>query len=89
MTVRDLIDYLEGFDEDMKVVIGQRQRYGTDFAYEIYDITEQIYEGFWGGSSKVVSINMGEQMGTIDYDADPDDYDDENEYDEDDWDEEE
>ena len=88
MTVREVISWLKDFDEDMEVVIGQRQRYGTDFAYGIHNIAEQIYEGFWSGSSKVVSINMDEQMGTIIYDADPDDYD-EDEYDEDDWDEEE
>lgn len=75
MTVSEVINWLEDFDSDMEIVIGQRQKYGTDFAYEIRSVEEQIYEGFWGGLSKVVSINMGKQIGTIDYDTDPDEWD--------------
>lgn len=74
MTVKELIEMLNEFDSDAEIVIGQQQRYGNDFAYEINDVSEQICEGFWFGSEKVVSINLGEQMGYINYDADVNDY---------------
>ena len=35
MTVRDLIDALECFDEDMEVRIGMIQNYGSNFAMNI------------------------------------------------------
>lgn len=74
MTVREMIELLGEFDDDAEIVIGEQQRYGNDFAYDINDVTEQIYEGFWYGEGKVVSINLGRQMGYIDYSADVDDY---------------
>ena len=38
MTVRELIEELEQFDEDEVVCIGMFQNYGTDFVMEIAEI---------------------------------------------------
>ena len=35
MTVRELIDELERFDDDMEVKIGMIQNYGSNFAMDI------------------------------------------------------
>lgn len=75
MTVRELIKALENFDDDMKVVIGMKQTYGTDFAMEIkYDIEEYGINSFYGNDYNAVVITEGRQIGSVDYDSD--DYDD-------------
>ena len=84
MRVKDLIEILETYDGDMKVKIGMRQTYGTDFAMDIeYDIEERKINAFYGKDYKAVVITQGSQCGAVVYN----DYDDDN--DEDDWDEEE
>ena len=84
MKVRDLIEELQNFDEDMEVKIGMRQRYGTDFAMDVeYDIEVRKIRAFWGSDYKAVVITQGSQCGAVVYR----DYEDDN--DEDDWDEEE
>lgn len=83
MTVRELIDALEQFDEDMEVCIGMIQRYGSDFAMNICeDIEEHSIHSFYGKNYKAVVITEGEQVGTVDYDDsdDEDEYEDEYEY---------
>ena len=75
MTVRDLIDILENYDDDMEVIIGMRQTYGTDFAMGIRDDVE-VYEinAFYGKDYKAVVITEGEQCGSVDYDGEHDDW---------------
>lgn len=74
MTVRDLIDTLKGFDDDMEVVIGMQQRYGCDFAMDIDgDIEERKVSSFYWDDYKAVVITEGCQCGTVDY---RDEYDD-------------
>ena len=70
MTVRDLIDILENFDEDMEVRIGMKQRYGTDFAMEIDDscIEEHTINAFYGDDYEAVVITEGSQCGSVKYD---------------------
>lgn len=68
MTVRELINWLEDFDEDAEVVIGMQQTYGTDFAMEIRNVSEENVNLFYGDSEdKFVVITEGSQIGSVDY----------------------
>lgn len=70
MTVRDLIEELEQFDEDMEVRIGMIQNYGSNFAMNIIDnIAEHNIRSFYGNDFKAVVITEGNQVGTVDYDG--------------------
>jgi hypothetical protein len=73
MTVRELIEALECFDDDMKVVIGMQQRYGTDFAMDIRDVEEYKVLSFYDEDYKAVVITEGEQDGSVDYSGECDD----------------
>ena len=68
MTVRELIDILEDFDEDMEVVIGMVQRYGSNFAMRVCkDVEEHMIRSFYDDDYKAVVITEGSQDGTVDY----------------------
>jgi hypothetical protein len=69
MKVRDLIEELEQFDEDMEVRIGMIQNYGSDFAMNIVeDVAEHKIRSFYGEDFKAVVLTEGNQIGTVDYD---------------------
>ena len=69
MTVRDLIDALEEFDEDMEVRIGMIQRYGSNFALSICEnVEEHTIKSWYDGNYKAVVLTEGKQIGTVDYD---------------------
>lgn len=69
MKVRDLIEELENFDEDMEVRIGMIQNYGSNFAMNIVeDVAEHKINTFYGDDFKAVVITEGNQIGTVDYD---------------------
>ena len=69
MKVRDLIDTLEQFDEDMEVRIGMIQRYGSNFAMDIVDeIAIHNINSFYGEDINAVVLTEGSQVGTVDYD---------------------
>lgn len=69
MKVRDLIEELENFDEDMEVRIGMIQNYGSNFAMNIIDdIAEHNIRAFYGKDFKAVVITEGNQVGVVDYD---------------------
>lgn len=71
MTVRDLIDTLEQFDEDMEVRIGMIQNYGSNFAMNIIDeIAAHNINSFYGDDIQAVVLTEGNQVGTVDYDDD-------------------
>ena len=71
MTVRDLIDALEQFDDDMEVRIGMIKNYGSNFAMNIMDeIAIHNISSFYGEDIKAVVLTEGEQVGTVDYDDD-------------------
>ncbi len=79
MTVREIINYLKQFDGNREVVVGEQQRYGSDFAYNIEDINKYPFND-WDNNyiadderEKVVVITLGRQIGTIDYYYDDDD----------------
>ncbi len=69
MTVRDLIDELENYDEDMEVCIGMYQRYGSDLTYDICDELEVngINKFYEEDIDEAVMLIMGTQMGIIKY----------------------
>lgn len=76
MTVRDLIEALEMFDDDMEVVIGMQQRYGTDFAMRICrNIEEYTINPFYDEDYEAVVITEGEQIGSVKYNSEDDDWD--------------
>ena len=71
MKVRDLIDMLEEFDEDMEVRIGMIQNYGSNFAMNIVDeVAEHNIRSFYGEDFKAVVITEGNQIGVVEYDDD-------------------
>jgi hypothetical protein len=74
MTVRDLIDILENFDDDMPVKIGMIQNYGSNFAMEISEnnIEEHEINSWDNGNYKAVVLTEGRQLGTVDYEGEED-----------------
>lgn len=74
MTVRDLIEQLEEFDEDMEVKIGMIQNYGSNFAMEICDdvVEERTVHDWDYGDYKAVVITEGRQIGTVNYEDEED-----------------
>ena len=81
MTVRDLIEMLEEFDEDMEVCIGMIQNYGSNFAMNIVDdVAEHKIRTFYSNDFRAVVLTEGHQIGTVDYDDDDEEYDYEDDY---------
>ena len=74
MTVRDLIDILEEFDEDMEVRIGMVQRYGSNFAMKISEVAEHDINAWYGNDHSAVVITEGGQIGTVSYRDEEDDW---------------
>lgn len=71
MTVGELRNQLDGFDDDMEVVIGMRQDYGSDFAMEIIGcVDEYNITAFGNEDCRAVVITEGEQTGIVDYSED-------------------
>ena len=78
MTVRELIEALEEFDEDMEIRIGMIQNYGSNFAMNICDdVAEHKIRSFYGKDFKAVVITEGNQVGTVDYNDDDEEEDEE------------
>lgn len=71
MTVKDLINELKNFEEDMPVRIGMIQNYGSNFAMNIIDdIEEHTINTFCGKNYKAVILTEGNQIGVVNYDND-------------------
>ena len=68
MTVRELMDILSEFDEDLEVRIGMQQKYGSDFAMDIsYDVGEYPINVFDDDDYSAVVLTEGSQIGTVNY----------------------
>lgn len=79
--MRELIDELENFDEDMEVRIGMIQNYGSNFAMNIMrDVEEHNIRSFYGDDYKAVVLTEGNQVGTVDYFDDEEDEEEEEEW---------
>lgn len=70
MTVRELIEELENFNDDIEVIIGMVQIYGSNFAMKIIEVKEYNIIPFYDDEYKAVVITEGNQIGVVDY---PDD----------------
>lgn len=69
MTVSELISMLEEYDGDTEVVIAEYQRYGSDFAYDVGEVEEGLYND-WDDEDgeepkECVQIMLGSQIGTM------------------------
>lgn len=69
MTVGELKELLEEFDDNADVCIGVQQTYGSNFAYHIDDIAKYDVNPFYDDSYRMVVITEGSQMGTVDFDG--------------------
>ena len=67
MTVAELIEELENYDEDMEVVLGMQQNYGTDWAYSISEVGEYEVSNFYDSKETNVVLSLGEQFGSVKY----------------------
>lgn len=80
MTVGELIGWLQEFDDDAEVVIAEYQSYGSNFAYDIGDVSNKRYSNWdddddttledWDsddsdGDRTCVQIVLGSQIGTM------------------------
>lgn len=69
MTVKELIDLLQDFDDDTEVVIAEYQSHGTDFAYDVWDVSKTRYSNWDDDALDVdgvcVQITIGSQIGTM------------------------
>ena len=66
MTVKELINWLKDFDEDLPVVIAEYQSRGTNFAYELDTLENSQYRDWeLEEDFDCVEIVMGSQIGTM------------------------
>lgn len=66
MTVGELKEILEEYEEEQEVYIGQYQNYGSDFTYDIESVEVNDMRSFHGNDKdNVVLIIEGTQSGTI------------------------
>lgn len=76
MTVKELINWLEDFDYDAEVVIGMKQRYGSNFAMEIGNVSEKKVDSWDTNEEDVpcVVITEGRQIGSVGYENEEEDW---------------
>lgn len=67
MTVGELKNILEDYDEDLPVCIGMIQTYGSDFATELDDVDELMVDDWEYGEEKKVVLTQGGQIGIVNY----------------------
>ena len=67
MTIGILKALLSCYDDKQKIVIGQRQNYGSDFVYTICEVIQKHgVNKFYGKDiPNAVMLLMGSQIGTI------------------------
>ena len=67
MTVGELKEILESYDDDLPVYIGMEQTYGSNWAYDIRDIWAHTVSPFDDDKETAVVITEGSQVGTVKY----------------------
>jgi hypothetical protein len=64
MTVKKLIEILEDFDEDSRVVLADIGRY-SHYANNVCEVQEMQLNSFYGEDETVICIIMGNQVGSV------------------------
>lgn len=67
MTVGELKDILNQYDEDLPVCIGMIQTYGSNFATELDDVDELNVDDWEYGEEQKVVLTQGSQIGIVHY----------------------
>mgnify|MGYP000449093443 FL=1 len=67
MTVGELKNILEDYDEDLPVCIGMIQTYGSNFATELDDVDDFMVDDWEYGEEKKVVLMQGSQIGIVNY----------------------
>lgn len=64
MTVKKLIEILEDFNEDSRVVLADIGRY-SHYANNVCEVQEMQLDSFYGEDETVTCIIMGNQVGSV------------------------
>lgn len=64
MKVKDLIEILEDFDEDSRVVLAEIGRH-SHYANNVCDVQDMRLNSFYGEDETVTCIIMGNQVGSV------------------------
>ena len=67
MTVGELKNILEDYDEDLPVCIGMIQTYGSSFATELDDVDDFTVDDWEYGEENKVVLTQGSQIGIVNY----------------------
>lgn len=67
MTVGELKDILNQYDEDLPVCIGMIQSFGSNFATELDAVDELNVDDWEYGEENKVVLTQGSQIGIVDY----------------------
>lgn len=67
MTVGELKQILEDYNEDLQVCIGMIQNYGSNFAMEIDTVDYQNVDDWEYGEEDKLILTEGSQIGTVLY----------------------
>ena len=67
MTVGELKQILEDYNEDLQVCIGMIQNYGSNFAMEIDTVDYQNVDDWEYGEEDKLVLTEGSQIGTVLY----------------------
>ena len=67
MTVGELKNILEDYDEDILLCIGMIQTYGSNFATELDNVDELMVDDLEYGEEKKVVLTHGSQIGIVGY----------------------
>ena len=68
MTVKELKELLEQFDENKNVYINHGTRYCGSYAYDISEVKDASLSPYWSVNDEeeaVVRIQLGEQVGSM------------------------
>lgn len=68
MTVGELKQILENYDEDIPVCVGMIQIYGSNFAMELEDVESLTVDDWEYGEETKIVLTQGGQIGTVQYD---------------------
>lgn len=67
MTVGELKDILNQYDEDLPVCIGEIQSFGSNFATELDTVDELNVDDWEYGEENKVVLTQGSQIGIVNY----------------------